>query len=189
MQASTTASHGQLKEPPLDENEPSTYNRQQAAEKGTNSRERPLLYILALSLKWSWVLLGALVFLTISCLSIALVGALLVWLPANYFSESRSRGFWLDAHPVLRWTGLILKNIIGAAVVVLGILLSMPGVPGPGILIILLGITLMDFPGKRRLEWWLISRPTVLVAVNRLRRRCGKGPFVLQDSSGENIPR
>jgi hypothetical protein len=55
----------------------------------------------------------------------------------------------------------------------------MPGIPGPGLLVILIGITVMDFPGKRRLERWVVGRPGVLGAINRLRRRYGRPPLVL----------
>ena len=130
-------------------------------------------------LNWSWVLLGALSFVVVSIGGVAVLRALLIRLPADYFSRSRSRMSWMDAHPVLRWGGLILKNTAGAALVVLGIVLSVPGVPGPGFLTILLGVTVMDFPGKRRLERWLIGRPSILQPVNRLRERHGKPPLVM----------
>jgi hypothetical protein len=75
----------------------------------------------------------------------------------------------------------ILKNVIGAGVVGLGLLLSFPGIPGQGILTILIGVMLLDFPGKRRLERAVIRRPRVLGAVNRLRARYGKPPLVLEE--------
>ena len=130
-----------------------------------------------------WVLLALLLFLALSAAGIGIVNAVLLRLPATYFSLSRTGGVGTNTHPVLRWTGLIIKNIIGVVVVAIGIVLTMPGVPGPGILTILLGIMLMDFPGKRRLERWLIRRPKVLAAVNRLRQQHGKAPFVLDDVS------
>ena len=127
----------------------------------------------------SLILLALLLFLTVSALGIAIVGQILMRLPETYFSESHSHEFWSGAHPVLRWTGLVLKNILGVGVLFLGVVLTLPGVPGPGILTILLGIMLMDFPGKRRLERWMIRRPKVLDAINRMRLRNGKQPFVL----------
>jgi hypothetical protein len=60
-----------------------------------------------------------------------------------------------------------------------GIVMSLPGVPGQGVLTILLGVMLLDFPGKRELEAKLVSRPQVYRAVNRLRARYGKPPFLL----------
>jgi hypothetical protein len=74
---------------------------------------------------------------------------------------------------------MVLKNVVGFVVVLLGILMSIPGVPGQGILTILLGIMLLDFPGKRRLEYKLVSRPRVLQTINQLRRRFDKPPLIL----------
>ena len=56
----------------------------------------------------------------------------------------------------------------------LGALLSLPGIPGQGLLTILIGLILLDFPGKRGLERRLVSRPSVLAAINRLRARFGR---------------
>ncbi len=57
--------------------------------------------------------------------------------------------------------------------------MSLPGIPGQGLLTILLGVMLLDFPGKRRLEFKIISRPKVFRAINRLRARFDKPPLVL----------
>jgi len=80
----------------------------------------------------------------------------------------------LGRHPAIRAAGIIGKNILGVLLVVVGILLSIPGVPGQGLLTILLGIMLLDFPGKRRLEQNLLRRPQILKTINRLRARFGK---------------
>jgi hypothetical protein len=58
--------------------------------------------------------------------------------------------------------------------------MSVPGVPGQGILTILLGIMLLDFPGKRECEYKLVSRPKVLRTINLLRQKFGKPPLVLK---------
>ena len=49
---------------------------------------------------------------------------------------------------MIRWTGLILKNLLGVLLVILGGIMTLPGVPGPGILTILLGVMLLNFPGN-----------------------------------------
>ncbi len=134
----------------------------------------------AFDLTWTEVLWGLVSFLGISIGSIAVVALLLVKLPATYFCDACPRDFWGDRHPVIRWTGLIFRNLLGVVLVVLGGIMALPGVPAPGILTILLGVMLLNFPGKRRLERWLICRPTVLSAINRLRQRYGKPPMVLE---------
>ena len=129
------------------------------------------------------VLAGVALFLTLSAAGLAIAAAVMIRLPATYFLDSGPPDIRSGRDPARRWAILVLKNISGAAVVVLGIVLSMPGIPGPGILTMLLGIMLMEFPGKRRIERWLISRPRVCGGVNRLRRRYGKPPFILEQSS------
>jgi hypothetical protein len=128
----------------------------------------------------TWLLISLLLFLALSLGGMAIATAVIVRLPETYFSESRSRHM-NNPHPFRGSLVRILKNALGVAVVVFGIVLTLPGVPGPGILTVLLGIMLMDFPGKRRLERWLISRPKVFAAVNRLRNHHGKPAFILED--------
>jgi hypothetical protein len=111
-------------------------------------------------------------------LSLGAVIAVLVRLPATYFRDddvSASSG----RHPIVRGIALILKNMVGALVILLGLFLSLPGIPGQGMLTILIGVMLLNFPGKRRLERWLVSRPRVLPVINRLRARFGKPPLLL----------
>jgi hypothetical protein len=49
--------------------------------------------------------------------------------------------------------------------------------PGQGILTLLSGLLLMNFPGKYRLEQWLVLRPGILRALNWLRRRRNQPAF------------
>jgi hypothetical protein len=135
--------------------------------------------IQGLGLSWWQVLGGALLFVVTFALSSAVVTFVLVKLPANYFHSSHAREFLVERHPLLRAVGIFLKNLLGLALVVLGIIMAVPGVPGPGVLSILLGIMLLDFPGKRQLETRIISRPRVNSAVNALRARFNKPPLML----------
>src|SRR5919206_393358 len=113
--------------------------------------------------------------------SIAAVTAVLVRLPANYFHSSHAREFLVERHPVLRAVGIFAKNLLGLVLVGAGVVMSLPGVPGQGVLTILLGIMLLDFPGKRGLETRIVSRPRVNGAVNALRARFGKPPLMLDE--------
>jgi len=125
------------------------------------------------------VLLGALLFLVTFSINLAIVSFVLVKIPANYFNKDHSRSFLSDRPPVIRYLGVVGKNLLGALLVALGIILSVPGVPGQGLLTILLGIMLLDFPGKRSLEYKLVSRPSVFKTINKLRRKFGKPDLVL----------
>jgi len=125
------------------------------------------------------VLIGLGLFLVTFAVNLAIVSFILVKLPASYFQKSHSRDFWTDRHPVVRLIGKIGKNALGVALVLLGVVLSLPGIPGQGLITILLGIMLLDFPGKRRLELKIVSRPRIFNAINKLRHRFGKPPLVL----------
>ena len=129
------------------------------------------------------LLWGFLIFIITFALSIAVTVVVLVKLPATYFKAEHGREFWVERHPVLRWGGLVVKNLLGAFLVLLGVVLSLPGVPGQGVLTILLGVMLLDFPGKRGLELKLVSRPKVLRTINRIRRRFDRPPLQLDESS------
>ena len=126
------------------------------------------------------VALGVLLFILTFTVSLAGVTIILIKIPPNYFREDYPRDLWRDRHKAIRLVGMIGKNLLGAILVVLGIIMSLPGVPGQGVLTILLGVMLLDFPGKRQLEYRLISRPSVLRAVNKVRERFGKPALVLE---------
>ena len=72
-----------------------------------------------------------------------------------------------------------MKNILGFVLIAIGIVLSLPGVPGQGILTILLGLIMIDIPGKRPIEARIIKQPAVLAAVNKLRAKYDKPPLEL----------
>jgi hypothetical protein len=71
----------------------------------------------------------------------------------------------------------VAKNVAGVILVLLGLVMALPGIPGQGILTMIVGITLIDFPGKRGLERRLIGRPRMLRTINRLRARFHRAPL------------
>jgi uncharacterized membrane protein SpoIIM required for sporulation len=99
-------------------------------------------------------------------------------LPADYYSrrEKKARGLETTKRP-LRTLGVILKNALGALLVLFGV--AMLVLPGQGVLTLLVGLLLLDFPGKYRFERALIGSPRVLRVVNALRRRWKRPPLEL----------
>ena len=124
--------------------------------------------------------MGVGIFLVTFSANLALVSLILVKIPADYFQDSGKKKFLAKQSPVVRVLAIIGKNVAGVLLVILGVLLSLPGVPGQGILTILLGIMLLDFPGRRRLERRIVGWPKVFNAINKLRRRFDKPPLVLE---------
>jgi hypothetical protein len=135
-------------------------------------------------LSW-WEVLFATAFSVVTfVVGSAFVTFVLVRLPANYFHSSHPRVFLAERHPVLRTVGVFVKNLLGVVLVILGIIMAVPGVPGPGVLTILLGVMMLDFPGKRDLEARFVGQPRVYSAVNALRAKFGKPPLMLDEKEG-----
>jgi hypothetical protein len=99
-------------------------------------------------------------------------------IPANYFSEPRRvptlGGNW---PPPIRWIVILLKNAIGILVLLFGI--AMLILPGQGLITVLIALILIDFPGKYRLQRWVVQRKPVLNSVNWLRKRGQREPLKL----------
>jgi hypothetical protein len=127
----------------------------------------------------SELLWGLALFAVTFVVSLALAVGLLVVLPQRFFVAEKDGVFLLGHARVVRWTVLILKNLAGLALIVVGIALSLPGIPGQGLLTILAGLVLLDFPGKRRLQRRLVAYPPVLRSANRLRAMFGRPPLVV----------
>ena len=132
-----------------------------------------------LALTWRKVLIGAAIFLASFLVNLGIVSLILVKLPADHFSKNRKTKFWSGRRPAINAAKVIGKNIAGILLVALGVVLSLPGVPGQGLLTVLLGIMLLDFPGRDRLEQKLLSKPSIVNTINNLRGRFGKKPLEL----------
>jgi len=74
---------------------------------------------------------------------------------------------------------IMIKNLLGAIIVLAGI--AMLVLPGQGIITILLGIFFMNFPGKYKLELWIIKRPAILKSINWIRAKANHSPLILSD--------
>jgi hypothetical protein len=122
------------------------------------------------------VLVAGYVIVTAATILILIV--VLAVLPATYFqdgAEVQSRHRRGGRNVLVR----LAKNALGIVLIVLGFFLSLPGIPGQGVLTMLIGVILVDFPGKRPLEQKLVARPRVLETMNRLRAWLGRPPLVL----------
>ena len=109
--------------------------------------------------------------------SLIAIPFILVRLPADFFDIRVPRPWMEDHHPVLRMLGHVVKNAVGAIFLFVGFLMLF--LPGQGILTMLIGISMLDFPGKRKLEALLIGRPAVLSTINGMREKFGKPPLII----------
>ena len=134
-----------------------------------------------LDLTKSQLILGTLTAVILLIVSLAISILIIVKLPADYFLENRDKNGSHDLHPIVLWSISIIKNIVGFALVIIGLIMIFT--PGQGILTMLFGVMLLDFPGKRKIELKLIGLPRVLETLNRLRLRFGKIALILKEES------
>ncbi len=119
-----------------------------------------------------WMMAVSFVTLAISLL---LLPWLLARLPADYFVTVTVKSLIRTQHPVIYWTTRSLKNVIGGVLVAAGLIMLVT--PGQGVLTLLVGLLLMEFPGKRQLELRLIRRPRVLATINAMRHKFRQPPL------------
>src|SRR5580765_4267555 len=99
-----------------------------------------------------WLGVGISVVLAVG--SIALVAFVVVnWAPDHFRVRPPGAPDPEPPHPVAR----IAKNVGGFLLIVLGLVMALPGIPGQGILTMIVGFTMVEFPGKRGLERRLIG--------------------------------
>jgi hypothetical protein len=110
------------------------------------------------------------VWLVLTVGSLAVVIKVVLTLPEDYFEVEQPR----DMPRTPRRIG---RNLAGLLLILIGAALSVPGIPGQGLLTILVGLFLIDFPGRQRVERRIARRPAILSALNRLRARFGGPPL------------
>ena len=120
--------------------------------------------------------LGGLSLLTF-IVSLVLIPVFVAGLPADYFTHPRRlHDYAGDRHPFLHHLGIVLKNLLGVMLVGAG--MAMLVLPGQGILTMLIGIVLLNFPGKRRLERRIASQPQVRRGIDWVRARANQPPLL-----------
>jgi len=136
---------------------------------------------------WKWVTeretllawIGGLSFLTV-VVSAAIVPIVIRGMPHDYFLEnSQATEKLRRSHPVLRGAFLVVKNLVGGILVLGGLIMLIT--PGQGLLTMIIGLMLMNFPGKRRLEIRLIRTRFLNRAVDWIRRKGGRPPLLLPE--------
>ena len=114
--------------------------------------------------------------------SLAIMPILIARMRADYFVRPPdSDATWLERHPVARTSLRLARNVLGGVFLLAGF--AMMVLPGQGIITVLVALTLMDFPGKRRLELRIIRQQHVRGAVNWIRARAGQPPLAVPEKS------
>ncbi|MBA3315047.1 MAG: hypothetical protein M3552_12135 [Planctomycetota bacterium] len=107
-------------------------------------------------------------------------------IPDDYFAtKERPPIVGRSEHPVLRWLLRLGKNLLGFVLIIVGMLFSLPLIPGQGMIMALAGLMLLEFPGKRRMEMWIIRWGPLLRAINWFRATRGRPPLIVWSPESE----
>ncbi|SFQ09814.1 Putative transmembrane protein (PGPGW) [Nitrosomonas cryotolerans] len=109
--------------------------------------------------------------------SLIVIPLILIYISTDYFDTRVPRHWMKNHHLVLRIIGLMIKNIMGILFIVTGFIMIF--LPGQGLLTILIGISLLNFPGKRVIEARIIREPRILRTINAIRYKFAKPPLIL----------
>jgi hypothetical protein len=120
---------------------------------------------------WFWPVLGLSILMSI--VGIVIAGWLIINLPADHFVRPSPRP--PDRHPVLHLLWILFRNLLGLLLVWLGIAMLIG--PGQGVLTLLLGISLMDLPGKHRVVEWALTLKSIRKTLNWMRAQGGSPPL------------
>jgi peptidoglycan biosynthesis protein MviN/MurJ (putative lipid II flippase) len=108
--------------------------------------------------------------------SLIIVPWILIKIPSDYFyADKRKKCPWGHCPPIIRTLLLIIKNILGILLVLSGFIMLF--IPGQGILTMIAGIVLMDFPYKYKMMRKVIKNSRVLGFINRLRKKADQEPL------------
>jgi addiction module HigA family antidote len=107
----------------------------------------------------------------------------IVRMPKDYLDRPEAVPFWQERPGWMPMASRVGKNLLGVVVIATGVVLAVPGVPGPGVLTLLIGVVLLDVPGKHRIQRRIVGAPKVLAAVNRLRAGFGRSPLRIQNDA------
>ena len=98
---------------------------------------------------------------------------LITKIPADYFissSEGKLQSYFNN--PFLRILGIIFKNIFGYVFIINGFIMLF--IPGQGLLTMIIGLVLIDFPRKKEVEYRIVKQPMIHRTINKIRKKAGK---------------
>ena len=117
------------------------------------------------------------IFIVLSTLSIIalilsplIINLILIRLPQDYFIKAKD-----DLKPT-NYILQFIKNLFGTILIIIG--LAMFVLPGQGLITFIIGMSLVRFPGKRKLQMKIVKNHSVQKSLNWFRFKSKKTPFI-----------
>jgi len=126
------------------------------------------------SLMWIFSAISLAVFIG----TLAIIPYFIVRIPEDYLIRERSKDITgATEKRTMRFLWIILKNLLGILLVITGFVMFF--MPGQGVITMLIGIMLMNFPGKRSLATAIVRQPTIFKSLNWTRSKALRPPLIL----------
>lgn len=118
-----------------------------------------------------------------SVLGLVMVPVVAIAIPADYFVRPIRAVPVTSEHRAWRWSVYVVRNTVATLLIGLGLVLIL--LPGNGLLLILVGLMVGDFPWKHRRMRQLVRRPGVHRPINWLRGKAGRPAIILTEPPAE----
>jgi len=124
-------------------------------------------------LMWILSVISLVVFLG----TLAIIPYFIVRIPEDYLIREKIEESGATKKRAIRFLCLILKNLLGVLLVITGFFMFF--IPGQGVITMLIGIMLMNFPGKRSLATAIVRQPAIFKSLNWTRSKALRPPLIL----------
>lgn len=94
----------------------------------------------------------------------------------NAADDTRLNSRVIPMNRSLRLMINLVKVIVGLFLLICGLVMLV--LPGQGLLTMLMGLSLIPFPGKNKLEQTILARKSVRFSLNWIRMKANKKPFI-----------
>ena len=128
-----------------------------------------------------WIRIHEIALWWISALSMAtftgtliIIPILVIRIPTDYFrrKKQKSEPCHKNHYTIICFIGLVLKNLFGIVFILAGT--AMLFLPGQGFITILIGVMMLNFPGKFKLQLRIVQQPTILRTINWMRTKADR---------------
>lgn len=136
----------------------------------------------------NFILLTVLLSTAMSIVYFIMISYLITQLDTRYFVSKKITSKANASANVSAPPHLLLMNgsvsfVVNSIKIIMGIFLLLCGIamlilPGQGLLTILIGLSLIPFPGKKKLEKNILARKSVRYSLNWIRIKAKKEPFI-----------
>ena len=99
----------------------------------------------------------------------------IISIPVDYFEQLKEGRGLIKKHPLAYFVLRIARNTAG--VILLGMGIAMLLLPGQGLLTMLVGLILIDFPGKKSLILRIVQNQTIYNSLNWIRECAHRPPL------------